>query len=357
MVELRTGNLLEADVEALVNTVNTVGVMGKGVALQFKQAFPENFAAYAHACERGEVKPGQMFVYATQVLTGPQFIINFPTKRHWKGNSRIEDIESGLKDLVVRIKELGIRSIALPPLGCGFGGLLWRDVRPRIEAALEQIPEVHALLFAPTGAPEAETMPVRTKRPQMTTSVAALLGLFLRYRVPGYRLSALEVQKLAYFLQVFGEPLKLQFVKHKYGPYAEKLNHWLQRLEGHFIRGYGDRSRDASVYVLPAMEEEVQAKLAESLETAKRVESVAKFIEGFESPYGMELLATAHWIVASAASTRDSTDDVVREFRAWNERKAKLFTEEHILIGVQRARGTPGWTSGEAASNFAEGNA
>ena len=153
MVELVTENLLQADVEALVNTVNTVGVMGKGIALQFKQAYPANFEAYRKAVALRDVQPGRMFVFETGLLTNPRIIVNFPTKRHWRGGSRIEDIDAGLQDLARGIVTRGIRSIAVPPLGCGNGGLNWGDVRPRILAALAPLSNVRALVFSPEGSP------------------------------------------------------------------------------------------------------------------------------------------------------------------------------------------------------------
>jgi O-acetyl-ADP-ribose deacetylase (regulator of RNase III) len=297
MIEITTGNLLDADAEALVNTVNAVGVMGKGIALQFKQAFPDNFKAYEAACRRDEVQPGKMFVFHRNTLGNPKVIINFPTKRHWKGKARIEDIEAGLRDLVRVIEEENIRSVAVPPLGCGFGGLKWPDVKFRIERALGPL-EARVLLFAPEGAPRAEEMKVRTERPRMTPTRAAVLELMRRYAVPGYRLTLLEVQKLAYFLQVAGEPLQLHFEKQKYGPYAEKLHHVLQRLEGHFIRGYGDRSRSVSVTLMPSALEESESFLQNSGETHERLDRVSQLIRGFETPYGMELLSTVHWIAS-----------------------------------------------------------
>lgn len=157
MVEIFHGNLLEAPVEALVNTVNTVGVMGKGIALQFSRAFPTMFRAYEKACKTGEVRLGKMHVFDLGGLTGgPRWIINFPTKEHWRERSRLENIEAGLRDLVLTIRWLGIHSIAVPPLGCGNGGLDWHDVRPRIEAALANVPEVRVLLFVP-GSVSPET--------------------------------------------------------------------------------------------------------------------------------------------------------------------------------------------------------
>lgn len=149
MIEFKQGNLLEENAEALVNTVNCVGVMGKGIALQFKQAYPENFRQYEKACKAGEVQPGRMFTVATGNLFNPRYIINFPTKRHWKNNSKIEDIKSGLVALVQEVPSLGITSIAIPPLGCGNGGLNWADVKPLIVSAFAQLPEVRVIIFAP----------------------------------------------------------------------------------------------------------------------------------------------------------------------------------------------------------------
>jgi O-acetyl-ADP-ribose deacetylase (regulator of RNase III) len=153
MIELTRGDLFQADAEALVNAVNCVGVMGRGIALQFKQAFPRNFTAYAAACKRGEVEPGRMLVVETVQRTAPRYIVNFPTKRHWKDKSRLADIDSGLLALIAEVRRLGIRSIAVPPLGCGLGGLAWADVRPRIERAFVALPDVRVLLYEPEGAP------------------------------------------------------------------------------------------------------------------------------------------------------------------------------------------------------------
>lgn len=149
MIEVTSGDILKADADALVNTVNCVGAMGRGIALQFRNAFPENFTAYAAACKRGGVRPGQMFVFATGRISGPRYVINFPTKRHWRGKSLMEDIESGLVALVEEVVRLKLRSIAIPPLGCGLGGLSWPDVKSRIETCVAALPDVRVLLFEP----------------------------------------------------------------------------------------------------------------------------------------------------------------------------------------------------------------
>jgi O-acetyl-ADP-ribose deacetylase (regulator of RNase III) len=159
MVSEQTGSLLGATTEALVNAVNTVGVMGKGLALQFKQAYPGNFRAYQAACRRGEVRLGTMFVYETGGVGEPRYLINFPTKGHWRSYSRLDDIQAGLADLRQLIADHDIRSIAVPPLGCGNGGLDWRDVRPMINEALGDLPDVRVLVYPPQDLPLLETRP------------------------------------------------------------------------------------------------------------------------------------------------------------------------------------------------------
>jgi len=173
MIQYTQGNILKADAEALVNTVNCVGVMGRGIALHFKNAYPGNFKAYAAACKRSDVQPGRMFVYETGLPT-PRWIINFPTKRHWRGKSRIEDIEAGMDALVAEIRARDISSVAIPPLGSGLGGLAWRDVRPTIERALADLPDLRAIVYEPGGGPQETAV---TAVPKMTAGRAALVGL------------------------------------------------------------------------------------------------------------------------------------------------------------------------------------
>lgn len=349
MIHLTRGDLLKADVDALVNTVNTVGVMGKGVALQFRQAYPRNYEEYRRACKQGSVELGRMFVFDAGQLVRPRYIINFPTKKHWKSKSRLGDIDAGLLDLVRVIKELGIKSIAVPPLGAGSGGLNWSDVRPRIEKALGGLSDVDVMLYVPEGAPAASAMKVATNKPRMTAGRAALIGLLERYVQPGLGVStgpgasALEIQKLLYLLQAIGENLRLNFVASHYGPYAENVNHVLRALEGHYIRGYGDRSRPVSeaapIELLPGAAEEADDFLNTLPDTLQRFRQVIKLIDGFESPYGLELLATVHWVATQVdRAARKDADLTVRLVQAWSRRKQRLFTERHIEIAWQRLK-------------------
>jgi O-acetyl-ADP-ribose deacetylase (regulator of RNase III) len=333
MIEFTTGNILEANAEALVNTVNCVGVMGRGIALQFRNSYPENYRAYVKACERGEVEPGKMFVFETKQLSFPRYIINFPTKRHWRGKSRLVDIASGLEALSHEIQLRGIHSIAIPPLGSGLGGLDWDDVRPLIERMLSDLPDVTVIVYEPHT--ETVELPPQFARdvPKMTPGRAALVGLIDRY-LRGFldpQVTLLEVQKLMYFMQYSGEPLRLQYVKHHYGPYASNLRHVLRDVEGYFLTGYkntGDRPYD-TLEIVPGALEDALAFLFDKPQTLQRFERVTELVNGFESPFGLELLATVHWVTDREGAR--SLGDTVGKVHAWNRRK-RMFSERQIAI-------------------------
>jgi len=343
MTTLTQGNLLAAPAEALVNTVNTVGIMGRGIALQFKQAYPAMFRDYERACKAGEVTLGKVQVFDLGGLVGgPRWIINFPTKGHWRSDSRMEDIEVGLKDLVATIRKLRIRSIAIPPLGCGNGGLDWNEVRPRIEAALAEVPEVAAWVYSPGGAPTAGEMPIRTERPKMTMGQAAMIALMDRY-LKGLLdpfISLLEIHKLMYFLQAAGQPLRLKFEAKDFGPYATNLRQVLIRMEKHYTQGYGDGkdSPTQPIEVLPGAEKEAEAFLAGDEAIRARMNRVAELIEGFEDPYGLELLSSVHWVMQKHPEAGGSPEAAVIAVHQWNLRKRRTLKKEHILAAWQRLR-------------------
>lgn len=343
MIEHKAGDIFDEQSEALVNSVNCVGVMGRGIALQFKKRFPDNFKAYAEACKRGEVKPGRMFVYELGHMTYPRYIINFPTKRHWRGKSRMDDIEAGLGALVQEIQKRKIRSIAIPPLGTSLGGLRWADVRPRIEAALEVLSDPEVTLFEPGGGPADDRPNRSTKAPQMTRGKAALTGLMNRYLrgVLDPSVTLLEVQKLMYFMQAAGEPLRLQFEEGNYGPYADTLRHVLIPLEGHLISGYedGGNAPRKQLKLVPGALEDATAFLEGQPKTRERLERVAQLVEGFESSFGLELLATVHWVATQHPCGTD--DEIIAYTYAWNPRK-RQFTERQIKLALNVLREN-GW--------------
>ena len=343
MIEYKTGDLLAEDADALVNTVNCVGHMGAGIALQFKKAWPENFQAYAAACQSGEVQPGRMFVFETRELASPRYIINFPTKRHWRGKSRLDDIEAGLEALVAEIRRLNLSSVAVPPLGAGLGGLPWKDVRKRIEERLGALPDLRVVVFEPDGTPE-HARGRRTKRkPQMTPGRAALLALMDRY-LAGLLdpfVSLLEIHKLMYFMQETGEPLRLKMAKGPYGPYAENLRHVLNAIEGYYVTGYGagGDAPNKTLELVPGAVEQARSALAERPATRRRLERVADLVEGFESPFGLELLATVHWTATreGAASDKEATDRTYQ----WAPHKRR-FRPNQIAL-ARRVLSEQGW--------------
>ena len=343
MIEYKTGNIFEEDVEALVNSVNCVGFMGRGIALQFKNIFPENFRAYTAACRRNEVQPGRMFVFETKQMANPRCIINFPTKRHWRGRSRMEDIESGLHALAQEISARKIRSIALPPLGSGLGGLDWAEVRTRIDASMRGLDNLRVVVFEPSGIPTDARPNRSTTVPTMTPTRAALVALMRRYldALLDPFVTLLEIHKLMYFMEVAGEPLKLDFQRGHYGPYAEKLRHVLRDVEGHLVSGYADGgdAPDKQLNLVPGAMEDARAFLEGNPETRSRLERVSSLVEGFESSFGLELLATVHWVGAEHPGATE--DELIAHTYAWNVRK-RQFSERQIRLALQ-VLGEKGW--------------
>lgn len=338
-IEIKTGDLFASGTDALVNTVNCVGIMGRGIALQFKKAYPLNYREYEAACKAGEVQPGHMFVHETGKFT-PRFIINFPTKRHWKGKSRIEDIDSGLIALVQEVTARRIKSIAIPPLGAGLGGLDWNDVLPRIKSALQDIPDLEVVIYEPKGAPEL----VRSKDvPNMTEGRASLVILMQRY-LQGLLdpfVTLIEAQKLMYFMQLAGQPLNLEYEKGHYGPYAKKLSHVLNKVEGHFVSGYQDGGDQPfkELSIVPGAYDDAQAFVAEMPDVQNRFKQVADLVNGFETPYGLELLATVHWVFTQEGAK--DLDDAVEHIHNWNDRK-KTFTPRQVAIAFDTLK-SKGW--------------
>jgi O-acetyl-ADP-ribose deacetylase (regulator of RNase III) len=343
MIEFLKGDVLAANVEALVNTVNCVGIMGRGVALQFRKAFPDNYAVYRAVCARGDLKPGRLLVHEIDRLTFPRFIINFPTKVHWKGKSKLSYVESGLKALIDVVIEKNIGSIALPPLGSGLGGLNWGDVRSLIVTAFDKLPNVRVLVYEPVGAPVASEMVKEKRKPKMTAGRAALLGLVRRYLagLMDTSVSLLEIHKLMYFMQEAGEDLRLRYEKGLYGPYAENLRHVISAIEGYYVSGYGDGEDAPSKQIELVRDSGLRAEelLRKNASTRERFDRVIGLINGFETPYGLELLATVHWLATKEGiNDRDRMIEMTHE---WNAHK-KMFDSRNIMIAMETLR-TKGW--------------
>jgi O-acetyl-ADP-ribose deacetylase (regulator of RNase III) len=346
MMTFTKGNLLDAQVEALVNTVNTVGVMGKGIALMFKEAFPANFRAYEAACKDKKVQIGHMFVTETAKLEGPRWIINFPTKRHWRHPAKLEWIVEGLEDLRRIITDKGIRSVALPPLGSGNGGLDWKDVRPEVEHVLGGLKDVTILVYEPTE--KYQNIAKHTGVEKLTPARALVAEMIRRYWVLGTECTYLEVQKLGWFLEraahalTIDDPLKLEFQADKYGPYSDRLRHLLNALDGTYLhcdKRLSDAAPTDSIWFDEERRRFIELYLQqEDSGSLKRIlDYTAKRIDGFESPLGMELLATVDWLI-ERQRIEPSVDAIRAGLKEWPageaaaERKLKLFDDR--LLGL-----------------------
>ena len=350
MIKFLQGNLLDAQTAAIVNTVNTVGVMGKGIALMFKEAFPENFRAYDAACKRKEVIVGRMFVTENLALDGPRWIINFPTKQHWRQPSKLEWIVEGLEDLRRVIVENHISSIALPPLGCGNGGLDWDAVRPVIEDALDDLSDVEILVFEPTD--KYQNVAKRTGVSKLTPARVLIAEMVRRYWVLGIECTYLEVQKLGWFLEwSIGnlgteDPLDLRFSADKYGPYSDRLRHLLDGLDGTYLhcdKRLGDAGPSDTIWFDEDRRPFVDAylKQTDARPLLAILNLTAERIDGFESPLGMELLSTVDWLVRredcekSVQGIRDGLSRWPAGEKA-AERKQRLFDDRMIGLALDR---------------------
>lgn len=349
MITYTQGNLLEANVEALVNTVNTVGVMGKGIALMFKERFPKNMLAYAEACKHQQVQTGKMFVTETGELVGARWIINFPTKQHWRAPSQMRWILEGLVDLRHFIEANQIRSIAIPPLGAGNGGLNWTEVKTHIEAALEQLKDVHILIYEPSLVYQNTTKPQGIEN--LTPARAMIAELVRRYWILGMECSLLEIQKLAWFLaraidaQHLENPLQLKFQAYHYGPYADNLRHLLNELDGSYLKSE-KRISDCNALDVIWFNDSQRDKVDHYLKTQASawlpaLEKTSQLIDGFESPFGMELLATVDWLLFKENSQADvvTLRKGLQHWPAgsrWAQRKLKLFDETYLGLALNR---------------------
>lgn len=347
-IHFQQGNLLDARADALVNTVNTVGVMGKGIALMFKERFHDNFRQYAQACKAKEVRTGKIFVTEPRELEGPRWIINFPTKQHWRSPSKLDWIVEGLQDLRQFLLANDVKSIAIPPLGAGNGGLEWGLVRPEIESALGDLIGIEITVFEPTV--QYQNVAKRVGVEKLTVARALVAEMVRRYWVLGMECSLLEAQKLAWFLERSIErhvpednPLNLQFEANRYGPYAHRLNKLLDSMDGSYLHSdkrIADADRLNVIWFDESKVDVIHAYLnseAKAYRTA--LEETAALIDGFESPFGMELLATVDWLLAREGV--EPTVPAVREgLRNWpanaGARKDRLFDDRALEIALER---------------------
>lgn len=332
MLHYVKGNLLESQAQTLVNTVNTVGVMGKGIALQFKNLFPANYRRYVKACKNDELKPGVLLVTEDEsLLSGKKIIINFPTKTHWRLPSQYSYIESGLKELIRIIQDMGIRSVAVPPLGCGNGGLEWTRVKEMMERYLSNV-DAEIFIYQP----DMQIKEINNKdNAELTPARAMLLAVMYESVRHAELVSEFAAEKISWFLQRFGaeQEFKLDFQPHIYGPYSGKIRHVLHYLNGAYITGFESKDKkpfdeigmitDAEQTVLDYLQQPGHEKYRSIVDQTKQ------FLDGHYAVYNLELLSSVDYI--RLKKNTQNTDDIIAAFNAWNDRKKKQFTNRRFV--------------------------
>lgn len=330
MIKHLIGNILESDAQALINTVNTVGVMGKGIALQFKKAFPNNFRVYAEACKKDEVVIGKLLVTQDSNLdAGAKLIINFPTKKDWRKPSEYSFIEEGLDDLIRVINEYDIKSIAIPPLGAGNGGLEWEKVKRMIGNKLGDL-DIDILVYEPTTQIKEHLKKERTK---LTDARALLLYVLYDLVKNGEYVSEFSCEKVCYFLQRFGgkKYFKLDFQPNFYGPYSGKVRHVLYALNGSYIMGYSgmDKKPFEPLTLVADGYETVKSYVESRPELLEIAQKTMRFLQGFYSDFALELLSSIDYIVKRE---RTFEKQVVQAYlESWSERKRSMFSNERYF--------------------------
>ena len=330
MIHYTTGNILESSAQALINTVNTVGVMGKGIALQFKKAYPNNFNAYQSACKQGDIAIGKLFITKDRNLnSGEKIIINFPTKNDWRKSSEYSFIEKGLDDLVQVVERQNIKSIALPPLGAGNGGLDWEKVKRIIEQKLSDL-HIEVVVYEPTNEIKEY---LKKERVKLTEARALLLYVLYDLVRNGEYVSEFSSEKVCYFLQKFGAEkyLKLRYQPNFYGPYSTKVRYLLNCLNGSYIMGYSDMNKKPfePLSLVADGYEDVKSYIENNAELTGIATKTTRFLTGFYSDFALELLSSIDFIV-SENNTFDK-QVITQKLLEWNNRKRSMFSNQEYI--------------------------
>jgi len=334
MIRFTKGNLLNASTHALVNTVNTVGVMGKGIALQFKDAFPYNFKEYALACKTKWLQPGRLLIVRENTIHGERVIINFPTKTEWYQKSQYEYIESGLKALSTELSKDEIRSIAIPPLGCGNGGLSWHVVKPMIVKYLSVFSNIDIIIYEPNEAVKELLKKQGTvNEAKLTPARAMLLYSMYYYESFGEPSSLFVANKLAWFLQRTGENLKLKFEASHYGPYSVQVGHVLHALNGKYLKGLEQMNTKAFEQIELQYDTLDDVKRYIDLELKTEQRERLRLLDGFQSALSLEILATVDYVKHEKVTNEE--DEIIEHVQNWSNRKRDLFQDKYIRIAIQ----------------------
>ena len=340
MIKYITGNILESNAQALINTVNTVGVMGKGIALQFKKAYLSNFKAYAEACKRKEIDVGKLFVTRdSNLISGEKIIINFPTKRDWRKPSEYSYIENGLNDLVKIIEKEQIKSVAIPPLGAGSGGLEWEKVKKIIEQKLSYL-KLEIFIYEPTVQIKEH---LKKERVKLTDARALLLYVLYDLVKNGEYVSEFSSEKICYFLQRFGAKkyFKLTYEPNFYGPYSGKVRFVLNILNGSYIMGFSDMNKKPFELLTIVADgyDSVKNHIQDKQELLAIAKKTMDFLNGFYSDFALELLSSVDYITSKNQTFEKKV--ISRELEKWSNRKRSMFSNsKYIDISIRHLQKT-----------------
>lgn len=340
MIKYITGNILESNAQALINTVNTVGVMGKGIALQFKKAYLSNFKAYAEACKRKEIDVGKLFVTRdSNLISGEKIIINFPTKKDWRKPSEYSYIENGLDDLVNIIEEEQIKSVAIPPLGAGSGGLEWEKVKKIIEQKLSYL-KLEIFIYEPTVQIKEH---LKKERVKLTDARALLLYVLYDLVKNGEYVSEFSSEKICYFLQRFGAKkyFKLTYEPNFYGPYSGKVRFVLNILNGSYIMGFSDMNKKPfePLTIVADGYDSVKNHIQDKQELLAIAKKTMDFLNGFYSDFALELLSSVDYITSKNQAFEKNV--ISRELEKWSNRKRSMFSNsKYIDISIRHLQKT-----------------
>lgn len=340
MIQYITANIFESNAQAIINTVNTDGVMGKGIALQFKKSFPNNYKAYVKACKNESIAIGKLFVFKDYNTTiGEKIIINFPTKKSWRNPSEYNFIEEGLDDLIKIISINNITSIAIPALGAGNGGLVWEKVKEIIVRKLKHL-DVDIIIYEPTKQIKEYLKPERVK---LTDARALLLYVLYDLVKNGEYVSEFSSEKVCYFLQRFGAKkyFKLEFEPNFYGPYSGKVRFVLNVLNGSYIMGYSDMSKKPfePLTLVSDGYETVKNHVENNAELLNISKKTISFLTGFYSDFALELFSSIDYLVIKN-NTIDK-DIIIKKLESWSDRKRSLFSNpKYIDISLNHIQKT-----------------
>lgn len=349
MITVRIGDIFESDAQTLVNTVNCVGVMGKGIALEFKERFPDMFEEYAQRCKEGRVKLGQPYLYSRLM---PPWILNFPTKDHWRSVSRLEDIVTGLRHLQTHYREWGITSLVVPPLGCGHGQLEWRVVGPTLYRHLKQL-DLPVDLFAPFGTSHEELKPAfldATKEGEPTTSRqasdyrvspawVALVEVLRRVESEPYHqtVGRTTFQKIAYFATEAGIPTGLRYKRGSFGPYAADVKRHVTALVNNGLIREERLGRMFAVRVGQTFDD---ARRAYADELAQWRDTLDKITDLFMrmNTQQAEVAATVHFAANELRSRERAEPDeaaILRTVMDWKQRRRPPLEQKEVALTIR----------------------